>query len=182
MVEMLVLEPAVILLGVTVGEDEERRPLEPGACDAVGHGRRAGSKRGQARRRMTRQVGLHLCRDGATRFSRCQDEAQAGTSGRIDEIEVAAAAGHAEQRAHTCRAEARHDGVGDGRHKSLMVLRYDSGSQSEAAWPRPIFITICARACATSARRFPTATGASSTPRARTPTPSSKPSPARAIW
>ena len=99
--------------GMTVGEHQHRRPIQIGACDAVDDGRDAGSQCGETRTDSTGDLGLRERRDRRAGFRRGEHERQSRTTSGSDEIQVAAAARHAEEGDGAGLAQLLNDQFGD---------------------------------------------------------------------
>src|SRR5919197_85497 len=91
---------------MAVADDDERRALESGARDSIDCGRDAGTERRQTRAWTSADLGLRDRRDRGSGLGGGEDERDAGAPRRFDDVEVAAATGHAEERADACVVEA----------------------------------------------------------------------------
>jgi len=112
MVETLVLEGRR-RGAMPIREDDEGRAIEVRAGNAVDHRRDARAEGCHAGAGTTRHLRLRDSGQRRTGFGRRQHERQPGTTSRVDDIKVAAAAGHAEQRDHAGFPQASDDQFGD---------------------------------------------------------------------
>ena len=102
---------------VAVGEHQQRRAVQPRAGDAIDDGGHAGTERGQAGAGLAAHFRLRDRGDRRRRLGGGEDERQTGAPGGLDEIEIAAAARHAEQKADPRAPQMANDEVGDGDHE-----------------------------------------------------------------
>jgi len=106
-----------------IREDDERHAIEKRARDAVDDRRGARTDARQARARRARDLRLRDRRNRARRLGRSENKREPGATRRFDEIEIAAAAGNAEDRARASGAQALHDDVSNGGQRQRVSSR-----------------------------------------------------------
>ena len=128
LIDPLMLEAATFVSRLRIGEDDERCAIEKGTGDAVDDRRRAGAEGRQTHRRTLCDLRLRHRRERAAGFGGGEHERQPCASRRVDQIEIAATAWHAEDCAAARCDELLDDDLGRRRHREGMVLRYDHPS------------------------------------------------------
>ena len=101
---------------VTVGDHNDGRAIEMCARHAVDDGSRAGSECRDAGAGRVCDFGLRQRSNRRSRFCGSQDKWQVRARSRIDNVEIPAAAGQAENHPDARRAHAAHNIIGNARH------------------------------------------------------------------
>jgi hypothetical protein len=96
-----------------VGEHHERHPVQVRVRDAVRHRGHTRAQRREAHARRAGDLRLRSRHQRAARFGVGEDEGEAVNARGLDDIQVASAAGHAEDGARAGARQPPHDVLGD---------------------------------------------------------------------
>jgi hypothetical protein len=108
---------------VTVGQVDQRAPVEEGMGEAGRAGAHAGTEGGEHGAGRSRELAGDRGHDARRALLVAEHEGQVGRARGLEELQIGAAAGHTEDSRHAGPTQAVNEDVGDGGHQDTGRIR-----------------------------------------------------------